>query len=261
MAKNSFESILAEYNFEYEFEIAICKLLKLLLPKKYSICRGYIITSNDETIGDDIIIYDSHLFPKIRLIEDDLSIKQYIPADAVYAYIEAKHTLSIDTTSKDPTLAKALKQIHDAKNIKRDQRLLNQFGNFMFHMNIEKTEGWPNCRNPMYGAIISRYVKSDNNSPVNEKEFINSAGKFFSNDDNYKPDLIIAGDKIVCLPIINDSVMSPFFIPEESRIVVWACENSIAVGIMSLISALNYIELNPLNYKLLMAEALKAKVV
>jgi hypothetical protein len=60
-----FEQALAriktEYNFEYgpEFEIAICKTLRAVLPQKYGICRGYVVselggqlgTTSSSTIG------------------------------------------------------------------------------------------------------------------------------------------------------------------------------------------------------------------
>ena len=57
--------IATEHNFEHgpEFEIAICKTLRLALPSKYGVCRGYIVAPNGDKAGDDIIIYNHERFP------------------------------------------------------------------------------------------------------------------------------------------------------------------------------------------------------
>ena len=57
-----FEQIMSTYNFDQgdEFEVALCKFLKLVLPQKYSICRGHIVDKMGVVSkGDDIIIYDN----------------------------------------------------------------------------------------------------------------------------------------------------------------------------------------------------------
>lgn len=92
-AEAIFSEIESIYNFDKgdEFEIAVCKLLMAILPEKFGVCRGHVITKNDEVAGDDIIIYDKHNFPLLRLLdEDNLWRKQYVPVEAVYCYIEAK---------------------------------------------------------------------------------------------------------------------------------------------------------------------------
>src|SRR6266496_3746 len=87
--------ISAEHNFEYgpEFEIALCKVLRILLPLKYGVCRGYATSFDGKVAGDDIIIFDQERFPTLRLLEDNtFAQKQHIPIEAIYVYIEAKHT-------------------------------------------------------------------------------------------------------------------------------------------------------------------------
>jgi len=59
-----FENLIAEistgYNFDYgeEFEIALCKVFRVLLPSKFGICRGFVVTADGKQAGDDIIIFD-----------------------------------------------------------------------------------------------------------------------------------------------------------------------------------------------------------
>ena len=62
-------SIVATYNFEYgeEFEIAICKILRKILPNKYGICRGFVVDKEGKAEGDDIIIYDQELYPTFKI--------------------------------------------------------------------------------------------------------------------------------------------------------------------------------------------------
>lgn len=44
--------ISAGYNFDYgvEFEIALCHLLRAVLPSKYGICRGFVVSFDGATV-------------------------------------------------------------------------------------------------------------------------------------------------------------------------------------------------------------------
>jgi hypothetical protein len=259
-AKKSFDAILATYNFEHgnEFEVALCKLLKLILPKKYSICRGYIVTSDGQKVGDDLIIYNAETFPKIRPIEDDFCIKQYIPVEAVYAYIEAKHTLCIDGNEQQNTLQKAMKQISDFKALKRIQRPLNVINGFTLSssfFSIQAEESWPEYRNPLFGMIFSRHFKSIRNDVV-EDEYLSECLDKISDPSNNSADLIIAGENWIGLPCVEKTIRSPFLIPEKSKRAWFKNENSIGIGICNLLRALNFIELGEINYSALIAEGL-----
>ncbi|MDO4807007.1 MAG: hypothetical protein Q4A07_07155, partial [Coriobacteriales bacterium] len=105
------DSISVEYGFDYgvEFEIAVCEALRRILPRKYGVCRGFVVDKRGNVAGDDIIVYDADSFPNLRFEgnREDLARKARIPVDAVYAYIEAKHSLTSET------LAKAIKQVID----------------------------------------------------------------------------------------------------------------------------------------------------
>jgi uncharacterized protein DUF6602 len=91
-------NIAVEHNFELgdEFEVPLCKILRKVLPQKFGICRGYAINRDGDVAGDDIIIYERMRFPTARLIDDDWSLEQRVPIEAVLAYIEAKHSLTLE---------------------------------------------------------------------------------------------------------------------------------------------------------------------
>jgi hypothetical protein len=265
-ATKAFDAILANHNFDNgtEFEVALCKLLQLILPKKYSICRGYVVTADDQKAGDDVIIYNSDNFPKVRIIDDDFAIKQYIPIESVYAYIEAKHTLWID--GKNENLTKALQQVSDVKKLTREKRTLDTFpggirlseGNNV-SIKITAAKNWPEYRNPMFGCIISRYLKSSKQDNIDDKYFLECI-KSIHHDMQYATDLVIGGENWIGLPTIGDeknqTIDSPFHLPEQSQRVWFNKKNSFGVGICNIIRALNYIELTEINYSRLMAHEL-----
>src|SRR5580704_349183 len=169
-----YDAILAEYNFEYgdEFEFAVCRFLRTFLPTKYSICRGFIVDQNDQIAGDDIIIYDATIFPKLRIVNDDFTVKQYIPYHPVYAYIEATYTID------QPALSKAFKQEETVKQLTREKRMVTEtdFCNFKPGQ-IIPANNWPDHLNPIYGCVISRNLKKQERSmPLDTfKSYINEA--------------------------------------------------------------------------------------
>jgi hypothetical protein len=77
-----FAEISAEYAFDYgdEFEIALCKVLRALLPSKFGICRGFAVTLDGTLAGDDIIIFDHERFPTLRLLESNDFAQKRIPS-------------------------------------------------------------------------------------------------------------------------------------------------------------------------------------
>jgi hypothetical protein len=155
--EHALAKIKAEHNFEYgnEFETAICRTLRTMLPEKYGICRGYVVSKLGQKAGDDIIIYDKMGFPTLRgLGKDDFATKEQVPIEAVYAYIEAKHTLCIEGDG-GTSFQKAVNQVAQVK------MLCNSRGAIPFVTDDVRylESGWPTIRNPAYGVILSRYVK------------------------------------------------------------------------------------------------------
>ncbi len=263
-ATKYFDAILATHNFENgnEFEVALCKILRLILPKKYSICRGYIVAPDGSCAGDDIIIYDAYAFPKVRLIEDELAIKQYIPFEAVYAYIEAKHTLYLED---DDVIGKAFNQINKVKSLSRVPRSFEELDGYKLkaglntNVTISSRKNWPDYWNPLFTCIISRYFKKskkDTQTGVTQPEIINS----WKNKLSGQLDLILFGEKFVGLPCINGSIYSPFFIEGKSDCAIFESDNSIGVAFSSLMWALENIKLAPIDYPQVIAKALDITV-
>lgn len=270
-----FSEISVGYNFDYgdEFEIALCKTLRVLLPSKYGICRGFVVTLDGNRAGDDIIIFDCENFPTLRLLEDNAyAQKQQIPIEAVYAYIEAKHCLNLDGDDGQ-SLSKALKQVSDIKALKREKVALCKIDNMLtlhgYKANCQ--EYWPNYRNPMYTAIIAREVRQKKTS----KKLMDSAELFSNlnvglnilsasylfNPDIIIPDLIIAGEDIVCLPAVNTQIESPFFIPKTSRLAPLNTNKlSFGIGISSMLYAFDYIKLGEIHWPTVIADGLGLEV-
>ena len=82
--QDAFGRIEAEYNFDLgpEFEIAICNVLRGLLPRRYGVCRGFVVAKDGTTAGDDIIVFEADRYPVLRSLGEDLSRKQKVPADS-----------------------------------------------------------------------------------------------------------------------------------------------------------------------------------
>lgn len=168
----AFDTALAEitavHNIDYgdEFEMAICRLLRRALPQKFGVCRGYVINVDGQTAGDDVLIYDQFRFPTARLLGEDLSRKQQIPVEAVYAYIEAKHGLAVDGTEKERgSIGFALsqtKRVRELCETRAPVPLTEVAQGVTFTsgptLSVTAPEGWPTIRNPMYTAIFARRV-------------------------------------------------------------------------------------------------------
>lgn len=152
-----FDDILVEHNFDYgdEFEITLCEVLREFLPNKYGICRGFVVISDGSKEGDDIIIFDQERFPTLRLLRRDaFKIKEQIPIEAVYAYVEAKHSLTSDAFTK------AVSQIIKVKQLcsKRDKQKLYQIDPYI-DTNIRPrywVEHLPEYRNPIFAIELLR---------------------------------------------------------------------------------------------------------
>ena len=156
--ERALDNIAAVYNFDYgdEFEISVCKFLRRFLPLKFGICRGFVVDKYGNTAGDDIIIYNQDLYPTLRFLEYDnqFAQKEQIPVEAVYAYIEAKYTLTADS------LKKAVKQVGDVKKLCYSRTPICYknlaSGCHIFDNQYSKANGWnPIIRNPVYGMILS----------------------------------------------------------------------------------------------------------
>jgi hypothetical protein len=265
--QNLFGEISAEHNFDYgdEFEIALCKVLRTLLPSKFGICRGFAVTLDGTLAGDDILIFDHERFPTLRLLEsNDFAQKQRIPIEAVYAYIEAKHTIVLNGDDGQ-SLSKACKQVEAVKRLPRQSIALNQITPQMqiemggiFQINTKPF--WPTTRNPMYGAVVARHVRSDAHSSVEGQELIESSRQRvlqIPQQSSAPPDLLVLGQDIVCVPTVGTQIESPFFIIGTSTLATCPTPTkSFAAGMSALSWALDYIELGTILWPAVVAEGL-----
>jgi hypothetical protein len=213
--QDKFTSIKIEHNFEYgpEFEIAICEVLRELLPGRAGICRGYVVGRTGEPKGDDIIIYDAGRFPTLRSLGRDLAKREQVPAEAVLAYIEAKHTLYVDDVEDAKRqnrygqhLAKALQQVAAVTSIPRDQVPLARVGRLTLPGSPSRiAPGYPAIWNPWYSMIFARHLAPQNVDPPEElaKKCLELARHvaILKGSVARLPDLIVAGD-VIALPVI-----------------------------------------------------------
>lgn len=263
-----FDEISVTYSFDNgdEFEIALCKLLRIILPNKFGIVRGFIIDKYGNKAGDDIIIYDQERFPTLRLLEsNNFSNKSEIPFEAVYAYIEAKNTLYIEENGGQ-SLDKALSQIENIKNLKRDIVPLNKLNSRISFEGIAnlKNQFWPEISNPFYTAIISRNLKTKlNQSETDPKKLHNSFlinGNSVINNSNC-PDLIIAGSNFIGVPAITTQIESPFYIKDLSHLALFQTQGtSYGIGLSFMMYALDYILLGNLHWPTILADGLKLEI-
>lgn len=259
------EDIKADYNFDFgnEFEIAICELLRTFLPIKYGVCRGFVVDSKGNKEGDDIIIYDQINFPTIRSNKkNDFSRKEKIPIEAVYAYIEAKHTLTKESFDK------SLVQIAKVKTLclTRTKTDLYQtdscVGSFIDRGNI--VESLPKFRNPILTIILSRYSSNNDNKKAEDvnqiKDFLGEKMKCFPNDIS-APELIIAGkDNLLAVGYKKGEESIPtLFYPDNGQLVGYQniIRSDLAYGIMlsHLMACLHWVRLGQMPWIEILNEA------
>ena len=238
-----FNEIEAIHNFEYgnETEIALCQLLTSILPDKFGVCRGFVISKEGERAGDDIVIYDKLTFPLIRQhSNNDFSLKQQVPIEAVYVYIECKNSLN-----DCATLDKAISQVEKVKTLLLKRELKkNPAYEVDGPIYNGKVRDWPRQEpemlNQPFGIIFAR---SWDKAAKVEIEIAPNA-----------PDLLILGSDHIATQKVNlgpDGIKGALFFDSKywcSLEVEKTNNKSYGIGIMMLFQALNKIELQPINW-------------
>ena len=262
------DDIRHEYNFDVgpEFEVAICEVLRSFLPQKYGICRGFVVTRFGEKAGDDIIIYDQERFPTLRINSKvDLSTKQFIPIEAVYAYIEAKHTLVFTKNEEEATFTKALKQVMNVKRVisTRDTVQLNSSDPYLLPLGHPNPVAWlPKIRNPTFCIILARHVAVDKASnKIEDPGEINRILFDLKIDRHVDvPDLVmfgrsnlirggiqLAGEKKPCLFFLND--------PNSGYDVVKKTDLCFGIGLAQLFACVDWIRLGAMPWNAIIDDA------
>jgi len=247
------DDISAEFNFDLgpEFEIAICEMLRSFLPIKYGICRGFIVNAEGELAGDDIIIYDQERFPTLRPNTiRAFDKKEKVPVEAVYGYIEAKHTLNSESFDK------SLKQTQQVKILcsKREQVSIYQFDPYIESDKLlpYPVLQWPTYRNPVFCMIISRYcvgkdMKTQASSADDVDAFLRLKIDNLDKDPNL-PDLIVAGAHNFLSPAaVRDgkNIPSLHFIPDVTNgyQVIQKLDIAFGAGLSQLAGAIDWARL------------------
>ena len=265
----------AGHNFDYgdEFEIALCKVLRLVIPFDFGICRGYVVDAVGDKAGDDIIVFDRARFPTLRALgEENYAQKEKVPIEAVYAYIEAKHTLHLDGTG-------AASVRHACQQVARVKELCSQRepvppGQISPYWNVgafapKPPKNWPNHMNPMFAAIFARrcmLASKVTNDPDQIKDCL--AGELRNANVAPAPDLIVAGPLNVSVPlVVTDSEHpwiweSPFYIPGRSRLNTMKVDGiAFGIGLSSLLYALDWIQLGKMQWGRIFCDALGIRMV
>ena len=257
------------HNFEYgiEFEVAICKTLRQVLPHRFGICRGYAANEEGEVAGDDILIYERVRYPTLRLLGEDYSQKEKVPIEAVFAYIEAKHTMNL-IGDGDSSLLKALRQTAAVKVLceRREAVPLNQIAPHTTlgkGFNIPDSPGWPKKLNPMYTSIFARRVRLNPQAPIiNDPTQVYQTLVGQSLPIEKGADFIAAGCSNLALPVVQvadgqNTIKSPFLLGPQGTL---ACrvvdEIAFGVALVHLLWALDNIQLGSMPWTRILGNSL-----
>jgi|CZKU01.1.fsa_nt_gi hypothetical protein len=251
-----FDAIKTTHNFDYgdEFEVAVATVLREVLPLRFGVCRGYVVARNGQRAGDDIIIFDAQRFPTLRALErTDLSRKENVPAEAVLAYLEAKHTLHLKGDGGQ-SLSKAIMQVRQIKSVPRTRVPLNQLAqgiNIAAPLTINFGPGWPTFRNPYYSAIWARHVDSDNMNAIG------SAVELSTDVRQTSPDALVAGNWLM-LPVhhVEDGqrVTCPFMFDGCLWVIGQVPTAPWGAALAHLLWAIEWVQLGPLPWSEMLQE-------
>ena len=275
-----FAEIAANYNFDLcvELEIALCVAIRAILPERFGVCRGFVVPEDGAPVGDDIVIYDRSRFPTLRLLEQNtFAGKEEVPVEAACAYIEAKHTIHLNGDEKDgQSLAKAMKQLSRVKEVVHGRAAVG----IADDTQNAKDEREHQIRGDLlFGAIFARNVKESKNEPVIEeprtiREIIRESWQpkeeYYVCDEDFgispatnfptQPDAIVLGANNIIIPYMTEEerpvYQTPYTIPGQSILAHRIMPDmAFAVGVCSLLYALEQIQLGPMPYRNIIWEA------
>jgi hypothetical protein len=237
------QDIEAIYNFDLgdEFELALCALLEDMLPAKYGVCRGFVVAEDGSKAGDDLIIYDKMASPTLRSsLSRQFPVKEQIPVDAVYAYIECKHSIS-----DAGVLEKAIGQAEAVKKLMLTRRArVNPDYEEAGPVYNGKVRDWPRTfpplKNQPFCAVFARKFSPDVVLPSSFNELT--------------PDLLVLGNHHIATQTVNlgaDGPKSSLFFDSKywaGLSVESAPGNAYGLGLVTLLEALSWTELLPIDW-------------
>lgn len=233
----------AVFNFDLgpEFEVAMCALFESILPAKFGVCRGFVVSEDGRSAGDDLIIYDKMSCPTLRAsIGHQYSVKEQIPFDAVYAYIECKHSISDAAVAE-----RAILQTRKVKELilSRRSRVNSEYekeGPIYNGKVRDWPRSYPRLKNQPFCVVFARTFDSkvaisDQNDPLN-------------------PDLLVLGPNHIATQSIllgPDGIKGALFYDCNfwAGLRVEPVEgNAFGLGLVTLLQALSWIELMPIEW-------------
>jgi len=270
-------SIEAKHNFDYgaEFEIALCRILRAALPDRFGICRGHVVDRAGSTAGDDILIFERSRFPTLLLRDhDDYSRKELVPIEAVYCYIEAKHTLNLEGDGP-ASLYRASLQVSAAANLIATREVLIQLESQPKRkplipapppLTSGKHPDFPFYLNPSLGVIFARFVCDKRGKRLLGQQVLDAiaANRTYV---HHRTDLLVLGADNVIVPVLARGkrelvYQSPFYLEERSQHAArYVPDLAFGVGLLSILYALNTIQLGVMPWHDLVSDALNAPVV
>lgn len=264
-------NISVECNLELgvEFEIAICKVLRKILPQRFGVCRGYVVSRDGLTAGDDVIIYERLRFPTGRLLDESDQRKERVPIEAVFAYIEAKHSLVFEGSDRS-SFAFAIEQASKVKMLCRERESVKLtqiagYGELRAGFEILESEGWPKIRNPIYTAVYSRFVRLTPSSPPMQNGadvYTELISRQLPVSSSF-PDFLCAGQSTVVVPAIRRGdgsrvILAPFVAEKDVELPAFVLEGmAFGFAIAHLFWALDYIQLGSMPWPSLLRDAMK----
>ena len=266
----SLSTIETEHNFEYgvEFEIAMCEALRDMLADRYGLIRGYAVDRQGASAGDDILIYERQRFPTLALRHrDDFARKEFVPIEAIYCYLEAKHTVVLEGTGPQ-SLWYAAEQVQKVKSLvaSRPPVLPGQLHPYLdLGSGITAPFDYPPMRNPVFGAVVARHVRKREQAPhlTDPKAIHDLCLQMHLPADN-GPDMYILGNNLLLFPVLPKSTpgqfryCSLFFIPNKSKLQVQVVDGiAFGVGFVIMMQAIDWIELRLMPWTIIVADAMR----
>jgi len=244
----------SQYAFDLgdEYEVALCEVLADILPARYGVCRGSLVTFEGDQAGDDLIIFDRMAYPTLRAsIAPNFAIKEKVPVEAAYAYIECKHRVEIgDSLERSASLARAVGQVRAAKALAaRRHSNPNPTYREQDRFTKRKKDHWPaylpETKNELYGVIFARQALFAKGTTA--PSGIRIGGE-------HAPDLAILGDDLLFNPsellgadgIKASLFYSSFGFPHLRAEKVEGA--AIGLGLLTLLHVIGWMELLPIDY-------------